>query len=104
MKKVYNKLIRDKIPKIIENAGKDFKVETLNDKDYLASLIKKLQEELDEFSESEEIKELADLVEVIYAILEFKGVSLNEFEEIRLDKKNKRGGFEEKLFLVSVEK
>ena len=37
--------------------------------------------------------------EVIYGILKAKNVSLEEFEKIRLNKKEKRGGFENKVFL-----
>ena len=101
--KEYNKLVRDKIPEIIENNGNDYEVEKLDNESYLESLNKKLKEELDEYLESGEISELADLVEVIYAILDHQGISREEFEKIRLDKKEERGGFAEKLFLLRAE-
>lgn len=99
---IYNKLIRDKVPGIIEAQGNIYDIKTLNDKEYLESLNQKLGEELKEYNESGEVEELADLVEIIYAIAEHKGVSVDEFEKIRLSKKEKRGGFEKRLFLVSV--
>lgn len=98
----YDKLIRDQIPEIIERNGKECCVEVLDNKTYSIYLKKKLQEELNEYYEEENIKELADLVEVIYGILKHKGISIEEFEEIRLNKKMQRGGFDKKLLLLSV--
>ncbi|WJQ82612.1 nucleoside triphosphate pyrophosphohydrolase [Brevibacillus brevis] len=102
---VYNKLIRDKIPQIMKEKGKEFTVHKLSNEQFETELKNKLSEELQEFNQAtpqEEIEELADMVEVIYAYLKYKGVSINEFEKIRLNKQEKRGGFEEKLFLVDV--
>ena len=99
----YNKLIRDKIPEIIEADGKDYEVKKLEDDEYLKSLNTKLQEELDEYQESGEIEELADLLEIIYAILDHKDISREELERIRKEKKQERGGFSRKLLLIGVE-
>ncbi|MEW4368649.1 nucleoside triphosphate pyrophosphohydrolase [Paenibacillus kandeliae] len=101
--KVYNKLIRDRIPEIIEASGKKANIEIMNDSDYLKSLNSKLQEELDEYNEDQDVSELADLIEVAYAIIEHKGMSIDEFEQLRLKKKEERGGFKDKLFLLNVE-
>ncbi|MDQ0885934.1 putative house-cleaning noncanonical NTP pyrophosphatase (MazG superfamily) [Paenibacillus sp. V4I9] len=104
--KVYNKLVRDKIPQIIEEKGKKAEFRVLSDVEYRTMLDLKLHEELLEFihaNEEDQVEELADLIEVVYAILERKGVSIEDFEKVRLAKKEKRGGFEEKLFLVGVE-
>lgn len=79
---VYNKLVRDKIPQIIESSGKQADIRVLDDAEYIKMLSIKLQEELDEFIETggaEQITELADLVEVVHAILEHKGISIEEF-------------------------
>lgn len=100
--KIYNKLIRDQIPAIIEVSGKKADIEVLNDADYLRALNDKLQEELNEYNEEQDINELADLVEVIYAIVKQQGYSLEAFEQIRSKKKEERGGFEKKLLLRSV--
>ena len=62
----------------------------------------KLVEELKEYQESGSIEELADLVEVVYAILNYMGISLKEFEEIRRAKVNKRGAFDKRLLLKEV--
>ncbi|MBO4807546.1 MAG: nucleoside triphosphate pyrophosphohydrolase [Lachnospiraceae bacterium] len=98
----YNKLVRDKIPEIIEQDGKTCTVEILNDEDYLKMLDAKLDEELAEYHKDQNIEELADLLEVLYAVAKARGYTLEELEEARVKKSEKRGGFEEKLFLVSV--
>ena len=102
---IYNKLIRDKIPQIIEFTGKEYEVKVLDDEEYLEMLNLKLQEELDEYnsaSEEEMVSELADLVEVVYGVLKHKGVSIEDFEKVRLKKREERGSFDKKLMLVKV--
>mgnify|MGYP001798461378 CR=1 FL=1 len=98
----YNKLIRDKIPEIIEKSGKQAIVERVEGDQLLELLNKKLLEELEEYNESGEIEELADLVEVVQAILEYKEISIGEFDYIRKKKKIARGGFKEGLLLLEV--
>lgn len=69
-------------------------------------LDQKLHEEFLEYTHAngeEQVEELADLVEVVYAILESKSVSIDDFEKVRLAKKEERGGFQEKMMLISVE-
>ena len=100
--KIYNKLIRDKIPQIIEQSGKQANIEEVSGKEYLQLLNAKLGEELQEYLESESTEELADLVEVVYAILDYKNVSLREFELIRKQKVTDRGAFIKRLLLKEV--
>jgi predicted house-cleaning noncanonical NTP pyrophosphatase (MazG superfamily) len=98
----FNKLVRDKIPEIIKADGKECETRVLDDKEYLLSLNKKLDEELREYYETGSIDELADMVEVIFAIVEQHGISIQEFERLRLSKREKRGGFDQRLFLMST--
>jgi predicted house-cleaning noncanonical NTP pyrophosphatase (MazG superfamily) len=98
----YHKLIRDQIPEVINKKGKECEIRTLNQEEYMFYLNKKLQEELDEYNQSGDLTELVDLTEVIYAIVCLKGLTLEEFEMLRLEKRETRGGFEKKLLLVSV--
>lgn len=100
----YDKLVRDKIPSIIENNNETPIIEILKDEEYFNQLNIKLIEELNEYYVDHNIEELADLVEVIYAILNYKKVPLFEFEKIRLDKANKRGTFEKRFLLKNVVK
>ena len=100
--KVYNKLVRDCIPDIIEADGKTCVCETLSDEDYIALLDQKLNEELAEYQESKSLEELADLLEVMQAVVKARGWTLEELEQIRADKVAKRGGFEKKILLKEV--
>ncbi|WP_407314296.1 DUF429 domain-containing protein [Desulfosporosinus sp. SB140] len=100
--KVYNKLIRDKIPQIIEDNGKKAIIEKVSGQEYLDLLSAKLGEELQEYLDSQSVEELANLVEVIYAILDYKGVSRQEFEDIREGKVEERSAFRDKLMLREV--
>ncbi len=102
--RLYNKLVRDKIPEVIqENEGKNAKIRILNEEEYLKELNIKLKEEVEEYLASGEIEELADIEEVLRALVEIKGKSLEEFDNLRLSKVEKRGAFKDKIFLESVE-
>lgn len=98
----YNKLVRDKIPEIIEASGKKCETQVLNDDAYLEMLDRKLGEELKEYQENHEVEELADILEVIYALAQARSVSKEQLEEIRKAKADKRGAFEKKILLKSV--
>ena len=96
------KLVRDKIPEIIrESTGKEPKIYIADDKEYYEELVKKLNEETQEFLESHEVEELADVLEVMYAIIKHKKISLEEIENIRKEKAEKRGSFDKKYILES---
>lgn len=98
----YNKLIRDKIPEIIEKSGKRPITEILDDEAYKKHLDIKLGEELQEYLNDDNINELADLVEVVYAILKYKGIEPDDFERIRKKKAEERGSFDKRLLLKEV--
>ena len=103
MKRIeYHKLVRDKIPEIIEKDGKNCVCAELSQEDYITMLDQKLNEELAEYQESKSMEELADLLEVMSAVAAARGSSLDEVEKIRLKKKEKRGGFEKKILLETV--
>ena len=98
----YNKLVRDKIPEIIEKDNKSYDIRILDDKEYLEMLDAKLDEELAEYHKDQNLEELADLLEVIYATAKARGYSAEELESCRKQKAEKRGGFEKKVFLERV--
>jgi len=100
--KIYNKLVRDRIHEIIEQSGKQAIIEEVSGEKYLELLNAKLGEELQEYLDSDNVEELADLVEVVYAILDYKTVSLQEFEVIRKQKITDRGAFIKRLLLKEV--
>ena len=100
--KIYNKLVRDRIPEIIEADGKACVVETLSDKQYLEMLDAKLAEELSEYQESKSLEELSDLLEVMRAVVLARGWTWELLEQTRQEKAARRGGFEKKIFLKEV--
>ncbi len=98
----YDKLIRDRIPEIIERSGKKCIVEVMDDDTYLQYLDQKLNEELAEYQADKSLEELADLLEVMYAVAVARGYSVEELERVRKEKVEKRGGFEKRLRLKGV--
>ena len=67
-KKIFNKLVRDKIPQVIENNGDKPYIKVLSDEENLKQLNIKLTEEVNEYLSDNNVEELADIVEVIYDI------------------------------------
>ena len=100
--KKFDKLVRDKIPSIIEETG--YKVEYRNissDEEFLEYLAKKLVEESKEFSQDHQLAELADILEIIYTILDLKNLDLDSIETLRALKKQERGAFNNRIILLS---
>ena len=102
MVKTYNKLVRDRIPEIIESSGKFCTTEILSAEDYLRMIDAKLYEELAEYHKDQNIEELADLLEVIRAAAIARGYTIEELERVRAEKAAKRGGFEKRILLKTV--
>lgn len=100
--KTYNKLVRDKIPEIIEAEGKIPVISVLNDTEYKKMLDNKLLEEVNEYLQDDNLEEIADVYEVISAILAYKGTTFEDLEKLAQEKRDKRGGFSKKIFLKEV--
>ncbi|MCM3409562.1 nucleoside triphosphate pyrophosphohydrolase [Metabacillus litoralis] len=104
---VYNKLVRDKIPEIIENTGKQFRTKILNEAEYIKELRNKLSEEITEYLEADTdehaLEELSDVLEIIHSLASVHGSNFEKIEDILNEKYIKRGGFQEKIFLIDVE-
>ena len=93
----YNKLVRDKIPEILDSKGIGYEKRIANEEEYKTELIKKLLEEAQEFSEDSSSEELADVIEVV---LNLKTLPCyQDVEEVRENKKTERGGFEKRIIL-----
>lgn len=92
------KLVRDKIPAIILADGKKPITRILDTEEYLEELDKKLNEEIAEYQADKSLEEMADVLEVLFAICEARGHSVEELMEVRAAKREKRGGFEERIF------
>ena len=100
--KTYNKLVRDKIPQIIQANGQTCTTRILDNKEYIQELNKKLLEETNEFLKDQTVEELADMQEVILSILKTKNTTFEQLEEIRKQKAQQRGGFKDKIFLETT--
>ncbi len=98
----YNKLIRDRMPEIYAKEGKTARTHRADDAEYFQKLKAKLIEESSEYMRDETTEELADLIEVVYAILDFKGVDRKDVEAMRTRKASERGAFKERLVLEEL--
>lgn len=101
----YNKLIRGLVIDQMRAKGVAFSTRIIyDDNEYIRLLIDKLIEEVDEFSSSLSAEELAaDVQEVIFALYDALGISLDTAEQIRQLKRKIRGGFEDRIFLEWAE-
>lgn len=94
------KLVRDHIPDIIHKKGETCEVMHLGtEQEYEDALLEKLHEEVAEYQADRTLEELADIMEVIVAIAESKQSGLEEIDQIRIQKKKERGGFEKRIML-----
>jgi predicted house-cleaning noncanonical NTP pyrophosphatase (MazG superfamily) len=94
-----SKLIRDRIPEIVEKKGEKIITHIAGEQEYQEALESKLYEEVDEFLKDPSIGEAADVLEVLYTICALKGIDLEMLEEVRKKKLKERGGFEERIML-----
>lgn len=101
--KIYNKLVRDKIPEIIEADGKICATHILSEEEYIAALEAKLNEEVAEYQMDKNLEEMADVLEVLQSICVARGYTLEELEAVRAKKAAEKGGFAERIFLEYVE-
>ena len=99
---LYNKLIRDRIPEIIEDAGKEYKIHKADDQEYIDKLFLKVEEELAELKEEPSIMEMADIFEVLEAVIDYFNFDQKEIKEYQLKKRKERGGFKKQLILDKV--
>jgi len=104
MAKVFHrKLIRDKIPQVIEAAGDKYEVRVMGKKEYEKELKKKLVEESKELNKTPKEKllnEMADVLELLKSISEFYKINFKLIEEKQVQKRKERGGFKKRLFLI----
>lgn len=106
MERIYNKLVRDRIPEIIkENNDGEAVTRILSDEEYKKALEDKLYEEYQEVldaKENDRIEELADMLEIMVSLAKLENSSLEDIIEIAKNKRNKRGGFEKRIYLEKV--
>lgn len=107
MAKYYSKLVRDKVPSLIEDGGKTAHYRILNGEEYKTGLKRKLVEEVGEFIKAENKEEmeeeLVDVSEVVDAIIKANEIDTKELMEKQIEKGNEKGGFERGLYLYKVD-
>ena len=100
--KKYDKLVRDRIPDIIRQSGKEPVTEVVSQAEAIEYLARKLREEADEYLESRAVEELADVLEVVRALAAETGLMLADLEALRARKAAERGAFHQRIVLKEV--
>ncbi|MFB2898565.1 nucleotide pyrophosphohydrolase [Aerosakkonemataceae cyanobacterium BLCC-F50] len=106
MRKEYDKLVRDKIPEIIQQSGLNCETLTLSESEYRQALRQKVVEEAEEVAVADEqnlITELADIYEVIDAIVETYGINRDLIIAEQIRRRQERGGFQKRIKLLWTE-
>jgi predicted house-cleaning noncanonical NTP pyrophosphatase (MazG superfamily) len=101
---IHNKLVRDKIPEVLQRKGVAFAIHRLDQAQYRLALLEKLVEEAQEAREKVGDKErllleLSDVQEVLAAIIKEFGLDKAALDRLQRERWETRGGFEERLFL-----
>ena len=102
--KKYDKLVRDRIPEIIESDGHLCYYHVADDKEFKVKLHEKLQEEIAEFLENPCAEEMADILEVLDAVRMFYDIDLDHIKNNKTAKKLTNGKFNERYILESTQK
>jgi predicted house-cleaning noncanonical NTP pyrophosphatase (MazG superfamily) len=96
------KLVRDKIPEIIEADGKTCMYVTASPKEFPGFVYDKMKEELEEFMEDPCIEEAADIMEVFGTLLNIYDIEWCDVAQYAMKKSHDRGKFENGIILMSV--
>lgn len=102
IEKVYNKLVRDKITDIIQQAGNEPFTYIASEEEVKDLLCAKLLEEFEEFRKTPIEEEFADILEVIEGIAKVYNLDMNIVRQIKQNKKEERGSFEKRIVLEKV--
>ncbi|WP_298209244.1 nucleoside triphosphate pyrophosphohydrolase [Ferrimicrobium sp.] len=97
------KLVRDRIPAIIDASGKRAVTRVLSESEMTLALSRKLQEETSEYLDNPCLEELGDILEVIHALLGSHHATWDQLEAVRAAKRETRGGFDERILLIRVQ-
>jgi len=101
----FAKVVRDKAPVIMSSEGIASNMRIMEHEEYISKLKDKILEEAQEVVESkheELLEELADVLEVVHCLARANGFSVDDIERERINKFEKRGGFEEKIYVSHV--
>lgn len=99
----YNKLVRDRIPEIVRQNGRECVAVTMSEAEYRQALLEKLIEEAQEAATASPqnlVAELADLYEVIDAVMVAYGIEREFVLKEQERKRTERGGFDKRIRLL----
>lgn len=99
----YNKLVRDRIPELIEESGRKQVSRKLNEDEYFHALIDKVIEEIEEFRTSGLEEEIADVYEALDCLVKLKAYEPMHIDYLRLIKREAAGSFLDAILLVEVD-
>lgn len=105
-KKIYNKLVRDRIPEIITRSNRQLEVKTMTPAEFEVALREKMVEEAAEAREADVahlVTELADIQEVMQALMQLHGITPEALQQEQENRRLERGGFEQRLKLLWTE-
>ena len=100
---LHYKLVLDRIPEMIEEAGKTHQTTIIDGEELRSAALKKLQEEVMEFVENPCAEEAADIMEILHFILEREGITDAQVMTATTVKRIERGSFDMGYFLEWVE-
>ncbi len=99
-----HKLGRDRIVELCEQEKIEIDWHIMNDEAYQQALTKKIEEEAQEVitaSQEELLEEIADVQEVIDCLLKVHGFTKEQLREAQAEKRERKGGFDEKIYITS---
>lgn len=103
MKRVYNKLVRDNIPQLIEQSGREYTSRIMSEKEYYEALLNKIVEEIEEFRISDNEEEIADIYEALDCLVRLKEYEPMHIDYLKLIKREARGSYKDRVLLEEVE-
>ena len=103
MNRSYNKLVRDNVPQLIKESGREFSSRVLNEKEYFDALLDKIVEEIEEYRISKNEEEIADVYEALDCLVQLKEYEPMHIDYLQLIKREARGSFKDRILLVDVD-
>jgi predicted house-cleaning noncanonical NTP pyrophosphatase (MazG superfamily) len=103
LKRTYNKLVRDSIPQMIKESGRNCSSRILNEVEYFDALLDKVVEEIEEYRLSGNEEELADVFEVLDCLVQLKEYEPMHIDYLKLIRREARGSFKDRIQLIEVD-
>lgn len=103
MRRSYNKLVRDNMPRLIKESGRDCSYRIMNDREYFDALLDKVIEEIEEYRTSGNEEEIADVYEVLDCLVQLKEYEPMHIDYLQLIRKEARGSYKDRVLLIDVD-